>query len=176
MFKWRRRIDHTDYTYLTFTQQESFKSYSVSLAKSFSATDLAKTEVLGLSSCLDHGIIVGYTAIPIRSLKTLTGEAFLKAKLKEEGVTELKSHGKPSGLLWRQLSWFGDNLSIASKWIICIPGAPIVPMINGNSMSILGPLHGHASSCSICFVECIHDICRFNTKGALQGSGMKDLV
>jgi len=86
---------------------------------------------------LDHGIIVGYTAIPIRSLKTLTGEAFLKAKLKEEGVTELKSHGKPSGLLWRQLSWFGDNLSIASKWIICIPGAPIVPMINAGGLVTL---------------------------------------
>ena len=31
------------------------------------------------------------------------GEAFLKAKLKEEGVTELKSHGKPSGVLYKVL-------------------------------------------------------------------------
>ena len=38
-----------------------------------------------------------------------TGEAFLKAKLKEEGVTELKSHGKPSGLLWRHYRGLGTT-------------------------------------------------------------------
>ncbi len=64
--------------------------------------------------------------------KNLTGEAFLKAKLKEEGVTELKSHGKPSGLLWHHRR--GCRLVCLSLWIISIPLSPIVPMINAGGL------------------------------------------
>lgn len=146
-------IDHTDYTYLTFTQQESFKSYSVSLAKSFSATDLAKTEVLGLSSVWIMVSLWAIPQFPFAPSKPWQGKPFSKPNWRRRASQNWNRMGSLQGCFGVNCRGLGTTyLSIASKWIIC-PGAPIVPMINAGGLVTLRIFGDATWELFVCFLS-----------------------